>query len=156
VTALMTILGCGITYLILRSKSKPIYAGLDFSTEDGWERLESIVSKIIHAVLNDIQLKPLSPSKKASADTLTHEKRHPQQHKMLDISFEEIHTYAKGRLDMVLELLELNCGQLKVELVREVTALPIEQLNGLARALLKFRKAKDLEKWLQENVFEES
>jgi AcrR family transcriptional regulator len=156
VTALMTILGCGITYLILRSKSKPIYAGLDFSTEDGWERLESIVSKIIHAVLNDIQLKPLPPSKKARADTLAHEKRHPQQHKEIDIPFEATHTYAKGKLDMVLDLLELNCGQLKIELVQEVTDLSIEQLNALARALLKFRKAKDLEKWLQENVFEES
>jgi AcrR family transcriptional regulator len=158
VTALMTILGCGITYLILRSKSKPIYAGLDFSTEDGWERLESIVSKIIHAVLNDIQLKPLSPSKKASAearDTLASEKGRPQQHKMLDIPFEETRAYAKGKLDMVLELLELNCGQLKIELVQEVTILPIGQLEALARALFKFRKARDLEKWLQENVFEE-
>jgi AcrR family transcriptional regulator len=57
VTALMTILGCGITYLILRSKNKPTYAGLDFSTEAGWKRLESIVSKIIYAVVTDAPAK---------------------------------------------------------------------------------------------------
>jgi predicted transposase/invertase (TIGR01784 family) len=76
--------------------------------------------------------------------------------KMLDIQFEETRvykdTYAKGKLDMALELLESNCGQLRVELVREVTALPIGQLEALGKALLKFKKVKDLEKWLQENA----
>jgi predicted transposase/invertase (TIGR01784 family) len=80
--------------------------------------------------------------------------------KMLDIKFEETRvykdTYAKGKLDLALELLELNCGQLKIELVREVTALPIEQLEALAKALLKFKKVKDLEKWLQNNASETS
>jgi predicted transposase/invertase (TIGR01784 family) len=75
--------------------------------------------------------------------------------KMLDIQFEDTRvykdTYAKGKLDMVLNLLELNCGQLKIELVREVTALRIEQLEALGAALLKFKKVKDLEKWLHEN-----
>jgi predicted transposase/invertase (TIGR01784 family) len=75
---------------------------------------------------------------------------------MLDIQFEETRvykdTYAKGKLDLVLELLELNCGQLKIELVREVTALSINQLEALAKALLKFKKVKDLEKWLQNNT----
>jgi AcrR family transcriptional regulator len=167
VTALMTILGCGITYLILRSKNKPIYAGLDFSTEDGWERLESIVSKIIYAVVSDTQLKPLqAPSKRTSAKAkgiVARGKQQPQQYEetgaMLNIQFEDTRvykdTYAKGKLDMALELLELNCGQLKIELVQEVTALPIEQLDALARALLKFRKIKDLEKWLQENAAED-
>jgi hypothetical protein len=69
---------------------------------------------------------------------------------VLDIQFEETRvykdTYAKGKLDLALELLELNCGQLKIELVREVTALPIDQLEALAKALLKFKKVKDLEK----------
>jgi predicted transposase/invertase (TIGR01784 family) len=76
--------------------------------------------------------------------------------KMLDIQFEETRvykdTYAKGKLDMALELLESNCGQLRVELVREVTALPISQLEALGKALLKFNKVQDLEKWLQENA----
>jgi predicted transposase/invertase (TIGR01784 family) len=76
--------------------------------------------------------------------------------KMLDIQFEETRvykdTFAKGNLNMVLNLLEENCGKLKVELVREVTALPIGQLEALGKALLKFKKVKDLEKWLQENA----
>jgi hypothetical protein len=37
-----------------------------------------------------------------------------------------------------------------------VTALPIEQLEALAKALLKFKKVKDLEKWLQDNASETS
>jgi AcrR family transcriptional regulator len=168
VTALMTILGCGITYLILRSKNKPIYAGLDFSTEDGWERLESIVSKIIHAVVNDTQLKPLqAPSKKTSAKAkgfVANGKRQPQQYEgigaMLDIQFEDTRvykdTYAEGGLSIVLSLLEENCGQLTIELVREVTALPVNQLKVLAKALLKFKKVKDLEKWLRENASEDN
>jgi predicted transposase/invertase (TIGR01784 family) len=79
---------------------------------------------------------------------------------MLDIQFEETRvykdTYAKGKLDTVLTLLELNCGRLTIELVREVTALPIDKLEALTKALLKFKKVKDLEKWLQENASEDN
>jgi predicted transposase/invertase (TIGR01784 family) len=79
--------------------------------------------------------------------------------KMLDIQFEETRvykdTFVKGELNIVLSLLEENCGQLEMELVREVTALPIGQIEALAKALLKFRKVKDLEKWLRENASEE-
>ena len=75
---------------------------------------------------------------------------------MLDIQFEETRvykdTYAKGNLDMTFSLLEENCGPLSIELVREVTALPIVQLEALGKALLKFKKVKDLEKWLRENA----
>jgi Domain of unknown function (DUF4351) len=78
---------------------------------------------------------------------------------MLDIKFEETRvykdTYAKGKLDLVLSQLEENCGQLQMELVREVTALPIGQLEALSKALLKFKKVKDLEKWLRENASDE-
>jgi AcrR family transcriptional regulator len=69
ITALMTILGCGMTYLVLRSKNKPTYAGLDFSTEDGWQRLELIISKIIHAVVVDAPLKKVNTTKKNRSDT---------------------------------------------------------------------------------------
>jgi predicted transposase/invertase (TIGR01784 family) len=78
---------------------------------------------------------------------------------MLDIQFEETRvykdTFVKGELKIVLSLLEENCGQMEMELVREVTALPIGRLEALAKALLKFRKVKDLEKWLRENASEE-
>jgi hypothetical protein len=43
-------------------------------------------------------------------------------------------------------------GQLKIELIREVTDLSIEQLEALTKSLLKFKKVKDLEKWLQANA----
>jgi predicted transposase/invertase (TIGR01784 family) len=84
----------------------------------------------------------------------------PQEiNKMLDIRFEETRvykdTYAKGQLDMVLRQLGQNCGQLSMELVREVTVLPIDKLEALGDALLKFKKVKDLEKWLKDNVSEE-
>ncbi len=72
---------------------------------------------------------------------------------MLDIQFEETRvykdTYAKGKLDTVLSQLEESCGQLPIELLREVTALPIEQLEALSKALLKFRKVEDLANWLK-------
>jgi predicted transposase/invertase (TIGR01784 family) len=75
---------------------------------------------------------------------------------MLDIQFEDTRvykdTYIKGNRDMVLRQLGRNCGQLSMELVREVTALPLDQLEALGDALLKFKKVKDLEKWLQENT----
>ena len=85
--------------------------------------------------------------------------RSPQEiDQMLDIQFEETRvykdTFAKGNLSMVLNQLEQNCGQLSMELVREVTALPIVQLEALGKALLKFKKVKDLEKWLRENASE--
>jgi predicted transposase/invertase (TIGR01784 family) len=79
--------------------------------------------------------------------------------RMLDIQFEETRvykdTFAKGELNMVLRQLGQNCGQLSIELVREVTALPLDQLEALGDALLKFKKVKDLEKWLKENASEE-
>lgn len=75
---------------------------------------------------------------------------------MLDIQFEDTRvykdTYAKVTLRMVLRQLALSCGQLKIELVREVSALPIDHLEALGDALLKFKKVNDLEKWLQENT----
>jgi predicted transposase/invertase (TIGR01784 family) len=78
---------------------------------------------------------------------------------MLDIQFEETRvykdTFAKGELSIILRQLERRCGQLKVELVREVTALPVGQLGKLADDLLDFKKVKDLEKWLRENASEE-
>jgi predicted transposase/invertase (TIGR01784 family) len=77
---------------------------------------------------------------------------------MLDIKFEETRvykdTYAKGKLDIIISQIEENCGQLTIELVREVTALSIGKLEVLSKALLKFKKAKDLEKWLKENASE--
>jgi predicted transposase/invertase (TIGR01784 family) len=79
---------------------------------------------------------------------------------MLDIQFEETRvykdTYAKGKLDIVLRQLGQNCGQLSIELVREVTTLPINKLEALGDALLKFKKVKDLEKWLRENASEDN
>jgi hypothetical protein len=36
-----------------------------------------------------------------------------------------------------------------------MTALPIDKLEALGDALLKFKKVKDLEKWLRENASEE-
>jgi Domain of unknown function (DUF4351) len=76
--------------------------------------------------------------------------------KMLDIQFEDTRvykdTYAKGNRDMVIKLLERLCGQLKIELVQEVTALPVDQLDALGYALLDFEKVEDLENWLQENT----
>jgi AcrR family transcriptional regulator len=52
-TTIMTILGAGVIYLILRSKISPAFSGLDFSTAEGWERIDAAISTILHAVMAD-------------------------------------------------------------------------------------------------------
>jgi AcrR family transcriptional regulator len=54
-TAIMTILGAGVIYLILRSKISPAFSGLDFSTAEGWDRIDAALAKIIHAVMADAE-----------------------------------------------------------------------------------------------------
>jgi predicted transposase/invertase (TIGR01784 family) len=72
---------------------------------------------------------------------------------MLDIQFEETRvykdTYAKGNRDMVVKLLERRCGQLEIELLRNVTALSPDQLEELGYALLDFKRVEDLANWLK-------
>jgi AcrR family transcriptional regulator len=50
--AIMTILGSAVIYLQLRSKISPTFSGLDFSTEEGWGRIDAAISTIIHAVMD--------------------------------------------------------------------------------------------------------
>jgi predicted transposase/invertase (TIGR01784 family) len=73
--------------------------------------------------------------------------------KMLDIQFEETRVYKDTRaqvtLNMVIKQLERRCGQLKIELVRGVTALSVDQLEELGYALPDFKKVEDLEDWLK-------
>jgi predicted transposase/invertase (TIGR01784 family) len=72
---------------------------------------------------------------------------------MLDIQFEETRVYKDTRaqvtLNMVIKQLERRCGQLKIELVRGVTALSVDQLEELGYALPDFKKVEDLEDWLK-------
>jgi predicted transposase/invertase (TIGR01784 family) len=79
--------------------------------------------------------------------------------RMLDIRFEDTRvykdTYAKGHLDMVLKLLDRSCGSLKIELIRQVEALPLDRLEALGYALLDFDQVKDLEDWLKVPVAED-
>jgi AcrR family transcriptional regulator len=49
--AIMTILGSAVIYLQLRSKISPTFSGLDFSTDEGWGRIDATISTIIHAVI---------------------------------------------------------------------------------------------------------
>ncbi len=49
--AIMAILGSAIIYLQLRSRISPTFSGLDFSTAEGWERIDAAISTIIHAVM---------------------------------------------------------------------------------------------------------
>jgi predicted transposase YdaD len=72
---------------------------------------------------------------------------------MLDIQFEETRvykdTFAKGNLNMVIKQLERRCGQLEIGLVREITALSVDQLEELGYALPDFKTVEDLENWLK-------
>ncbi len=49
--AIMSILGSAIIYLQLRSKISPTFSGLDFSTVEGWSRIDAAISTIIYAVM---------------------------------------------------------------------------------------------------------
>jgi AcrR family transcriptional regulator len=51
IVTILTILGSAIIYLQLRSKISPTFSGLDFSTVEGWERIDAAISTIIHAVM---------------------------------------------------------------------------------------------------------
>jgi AcrR family transcriptional regulator len=51
--AILTILGAGITYLLLRAKANAAFSDLDFSTPEGWERLDGAVKTIIGALFSN-------------------------------------------------------------------------------------------------------
>ncbi len=64
VVAIVSVLGAAIIYLQLRSKISPAFAGLDFSTPEGWARIDATVSTIIHAVMANADSKvPISDQK---------------------------------------------------------------------------------------------
>jgi AcrR family transcriptional regulator len=65
VVAIVSVLGAAIVYLQLRSKVSPAFAGLDFSTTEGWARIDAAISTIIHAVMADVDGKiPAADQKK--------------------------------------------------------------------------------------------
>jgi AcrR family transcriptional regulator len=65
VVAIVSVLGAAIVYLQLRSKVSPAFAGLDFSTNEGWTRIDAAISTIIYAVMADADSKiPASDQKK--------------------------------------------------------------------------------------------
>ena len=55
----------------------------------------------------------------------------------------------EGEANVVLRLLRRRCGDLAPALQQRVTALPSEQLESLAEALLDFTSAADLERWFE-------
>jgi AcrR family transcriptional regulator len=63
--AIMSVLGSAVVYLQLRSKISPAFAGLDFSTAEGWERINAAITNIIYTVMADADNVP-QPSAKNS------------------------------------------------------------------------------------------
>jgi AcrR family transcriptional regulator len=59
--AILTILGAGITYLLLRAKANTAFSDLDFSTPEGWTRLNEAVKTIIKAVFVDTPAEDAPP-----------------------------------------------------------------------------------------------
>ena len=57
----------------------------------------------------------------------------------------------EGQQSLVLLLLEQRVGRLSDEVRDRVSGLSLEQLEGLAIALLRFQAITDLETWLAEN-----
>jgi predicted transposase YdaD len=54
----------------------------------------------------------------------------------------------EGELDIALRLLRRRCGELSPQQDRRIRALPLEQLETLAEALLDFQGPDDLNAWL--------
>ena len=63
---------------------------------------------------------------------------------------------AKGRQEgeaaVTLRLLNRRCGPLSETTTAQIQALPVEQLEALADALLDFQGPADLSSWLAENA----
>jgi AcrR family transcriptional regulator len=52
VVALGTFILSGVIYITLRTDTNPSYLGMDFSTEEGWDRINKLVVSIIYQITN--------------------------------------------------------------------------------------------------------
>jgi AcrR family transcriptional regulator len=52
VLALGTFILSGVIYITLRTDTNPTYLGMDFSTEEGWDRINKLVTSIIYQSTN--------------------------------------------------------------------------------------------------------
>ncbi|MFN5118403.1 MAG: DUF4351 domain-containing protein [Cyanobacteriota bacterium] len=59
---------------------------------------------------------------------------------------------ARGEVKVTLRLLSRRCGPLSEATTARIQALPLEQLESLAEALLDFTGAPDLAAWLAEHA----
>jgi AcrR family transcriptional regulator len=58
ILALGTFILSGVIYITLRTDTNPSYLGMDFSTEEGWDRINKLVVSIIYQVTNCKMPKP--------------------------------------------------------------------------------------------------
>ncbi len=47
IPAISAVLIAGIVYLVLRTKVSPTFLGIDFSTPDGWQRIEAAIASLL-------------------------------------------------------------------------------------------------------------
>jgi AcrR family transcriptional regulator len=52
VLALGTFILSGVIYITLRTDTNPKYLGMDFSTEEGWDRINKLIVSIIYQITN--------------------------------------------------------------------------------------------------------
>ena len=55
IPAMSAVLIAGIVYLVLRTKVSPTFLGIDFSSPEGWQRIEAAISSLLQALQNDQQ-----------------------------------------------------------------------------------------------------
>jgi AcrR family transcriptional regulator len=53
ISAMSAILVAGIVYLVLRAKVHPTFLGIDFSSPTGWQRIETAISSLVQATVQD-------------------------------------------------------------------------------------------------------
>jgi AcrR family transcriptional regulator len=60
IVAMVTVLAAGVVYLLLRAKNNTGIAGLSFSSAEGWARIDAVITKMVHGMMAESDLAPLS------------------------------------------------------------------------------------------------
>lgn len=51
IPAISAVLIAGLVYLVLRTKANPTFLGIDFSSQEGWQRIEAAIADLLQATI---------------------------------------------------------------------------------------------------------
>jgi predicted transposase YdaD len=114
--------------------------------EDGAEML-SLIPTILLARFNDRPLQEICAMAGLTVDDFTQSVAYREI-----FGLGEARGEARGEANVTLRLLNRRCGPLSDATTAQIQSLPLEQLEGLADALLDFQGPADLAAWLAANT----